>query len=210
MDFSQIELRVMAHVSEEQTMIDAFIAGEDLHALTASAIYGKSEVDDKERAIGKRINFGVIYGIGREKLSKQADISEKDAQDYLDRYWKVYPNIKKYFDSIIKSARRRGYVETLFGRKVKIDEDRPYAAVNYIVQGTAGDITKVSLLRTYNFLKNSGGTIRNTVHDQILFDNLEEDQIPKLKGIMENFNFVMPTPVDVMRSTKSWGDLVDA
>ena len=98
----------------------------------------------------------------------------------------------------------------MFGRKVKIDEERPYAAVNYIVQGTAGDITKVSLLRTYNFLKNSGGTIQNTVHDQILFDNLEEDQISELKGIMENFNFVMPTPVDVMRSTKSWGDLVDA
>ena len=128
----------------------------------------------------------------------------------MDRYWKVYPNIKKYFDSVIKSAQRRGYVETLFGRKVKIDEERPYAAVNYIVQGTAGDITKVSLLRTYNFLKNSGGTIQNTVHDQILFDNLEEDQISELKGIMENFNFVMPTPVDVMRSTKSWGDLVDA
>jgi len=210
MDFSQIELRVMAHVSEEQSMIDAFIAGEDLHALTASAIYGKSEVDDKERAIGKRINFGVIYGIGRKRLSTQAAISEKEAQAYLDRYWKVYPNIKKYFDSIIKSAKRRGYVETLFGRKVKIDEERPYAAVNYIVQGTAGDITKVSLLRTHNFLKNSGGTIQNTVHDSILFDNLEEDQIPKLKGIMENFNFDIPTPVDVMRSKRSWGDLVDA
>ena len=210
MDFSQIELRVMAHVSEEQSMIDAFIAGEDLHALTASAIYGKSEVDDKERAIGKRINFGVIYGIGRKRLSTQAAISEKEAQAYLDRYWKVYPNIKKYFDSIIKSAKRRGYVETLFGRKVKIDEERPYAAVNYIVQGTAGDITKVSLLRTHNLLKNSGGTIQNTVHDSILFDNLEEDQIPKLKGIMENFNFDIPTPVDVMRSKKSWGDLVDA
>ena len=210
MDFSQIELRVMAHVSKEQTMIDAFIAGEDLHALTASAIYGKPEVDDKERAIGKRINFGVIYGIGRKKLSKQAEISEKEAQAYLDRYWKVYPNIKKYFDSTIKSAQRRGYVETLFGRKVKIDEERPYAAVNYVVQGTAGDITKISLLRTYNFLKNTKGTIQNTVHDQILFDNLEENQILELKNTMENFNFVMPTPVDVMRSKKSWGDLIDA
>ena len=210
MDFSQIELRVMAHVSKEQSMIDAFIAGEDLHALTASAIYGKPEVDDKERAIGKRINFGVIYGIGRKKLSKQAEISEKESQAYLDRYWKVYPNIKKYFDSTIKSAQRRGYVETLFGRRVKLDEDRPYAAVNYVVQGTAGDITKISLLRTYNLLKNTKGTIQNTVHDQILFDNLEEDQIPELKKTMENFNFVMPTPVDVLRSKKSWGDLVDA
>ena len=209
MDFSQIELRVMAHVSKEQSMIDAFIDGEDLHALTASAIYGKPEVDDKERAIGKRINFGVIYGIGRKKFAKSASISEKDAQAYLDRYWKIYPNIKKYFDSTIKSAQRRGYVETLFGRKIKIDEERPYAAVNYIVQGTAGDITKVSLLRTYNYLKGTGGTICNTVHDQILYDGLEEHQVPKLKEIMENFNFVMPTPVDVQRSTKSWGDLID-
>ena len=178
-------------------------------ALTASAIYGKPEVDDKERAIGKRINFGVIYGIGRKKFAKSASISEKDAQAYLDRYWKIYPNIKKYFDSTIKSAQRRGYVETLFGRKIKIDEERPYAAVNYIVQGTAGDITKVSLLRTYNYLKGTGGTICNTVHDQILYDGLEEHQVPKLKEIMENFNFVMPTPVDVQRSTKSWGDLID-
>jgi len=82
--------------------------------------------------------------------------------------------------------------------------------VNYIVQGTAGDIMKISLLRTYNYLKATGGTIRNTVHDQILFDGLEEHQIPKLKEIMENFAFVMPTPVDVQRSTESWGDLVHA
>jgi len=210
MDFSQIELRVMAHVSKEQSMIDAFIAGKDLHALTASAIYGRSDMDDKERSVGKRINFGVIYGIGRKKFSKSAAVTEEQAQQFLDRYWSVYPNIKKYFDSTIKAARDRGYVETLFKRKIKIDEERPYAAVNYIVQGTAGDIMKISLLRTYNYLKATGGTIRNTVHDQILFDGLEEHQIPKLKEIMENFAFVMPTPVDVQRSTESWGDLVHA
>ena len=210
MDFSQIELRVMAHVSKEQIMIDAFIAGEDLHALTASAIYGKAEVNTKQRAMGKRINFGIIFGIGVRRLAKQASITEKQARQYLTRYWSRYPTMKKYFDSTIRLAENTGQVETLFGRKLKIDKERPYTAVNYIVQGTAGDIEKLSLLRTYNYLQSTGGEIRNTVHDQILFDNLEESQIPKLKNIMENFSFVMPTPVDVQRSTKSWGDLVHA
>ena len=211
MDYSQVELRVMAHVANQANMIDAFIDGEDLHAMTAGAIHQKTldRVTDKERSLGKRINFGVIYGIGPKKFAQQANISIAEAKGYLNNYWKEYPSIKKFFDATIRNAERTGYVKTLFGRRVGIDPDRPYAAVNYVVQGTAGDIVKISLLRTYNYLQKTGGKIRNTVHDEILFDELDEEQIPELKKIMENFTFSMPLDVDVERSKTSWGDLLN-
>ena len=211
MDYSQVELRVMAHVANQGNMIDAFIDGEDLHAMTAGAIHQKTldRVTDKERSLGKRINFGVIYGIGPKKFAQQANIGVAEAKGYLNNYWKEYPSIKKFFDATIRNAERTGYVKTLFGRKVGIDPDRPYAAVNYVVQGTAGDIVKISLLRTYNYLQKNGGKIRNTVHDEILFDELNEEQIPEIKNIMENFSFSMPLNVDIERSKNSWGDLLD-
>ena len=211
MDYSQVELRVMAHVANQKNMIEAFIDGKDLHAMTAGAISQKplDEVTDKDRSIGKRINFGVIYGIGPKKFAQQANIGVDEAKRYLDNYWKEYPAIKKFFDATIRNADRTGYVKTLFGRKVGIDPERPYAAVNYVVQGTAGDIVKISLLRTYNYLQKTGGKIRNTVHDEILFDELDEEQIPELKKIMENFTFSMPLDVDVERSKTSWGDLLN-
>jgi len=211
MDYSQIELRVMAHVANQKNMIDAFISGEDLHAMTAGAIHQKTldRVTEKERSLGKRINFGVIFGIGPKKFAQQANISVDQAKGYLNNYWREYPAIKKFVDATIRNAERTGYVKTLFGRKVGIDPERPYAAVNYVVQGTAGDIVKISLLRTYNYLQKTGGNIRNTVHDEILFDNLDNEQIPEIKNIMENFSFSMPLDVDVERSKTSWGDLLD-
>ena len=212
MDFNQIELKLMAHASRQQNMVHAFTSGQDLHAYTASLVLNRPiEQIDKagpERQMAKSLNFGVIYGIGVRGLAEYAGMSITRSKRYLDNYWKMYPDIKIYFDGIVKKAEKDGYVRTLFGRKIPLTK-RWYAAPNYIIQGSAGDIIKLSLFRTWKYVKEHGGSIRNTVHDQILYDNIDVKHISPIKEIMEDYNFSMPVSVDVKTSKKSWGDLYD-
>jgi len=212
MDFSQIELKLMAHASKQKNMVNAFVAGQDLHAYTASLVLSRPmsqiDKDGPERQMAKSLNFGVIYGIGVKGLSEYAGMTIGQSKRYLDNYWKMYPDIKNYFDYVVDVAQERGYVRTLFGRKIPLST-RWYAAPNYIIQGSAGDIIKLSLFRTWKYIKQFGGSIRNTVHDQILYDNVDKRHIPALKGIMEDYNFSMPVSVDVKTSKKSWGDLYE-
>ena len=210
MDFSQIELKLMAHASGQQNMIDAFIGGQDLHTHTASLILKKSvdqiDKDSKERKMAKSLNFGVIYGIGTKGLAEFAGIPIRSAQSYLNQYWKTYPDIRKFFDAKKAFAEENGYVHTLFGRKIPVT-DRYYAAPNYIIQGTAGDIIKLSLYKTWKYVKEVGGSIRNTIHDQILYDNMDAQHTEPIREIMQDYTFSMPITVDVKTSRKSWGDL---
>lgn len=209
-DFSQIELKLMAHASDDKDLIDQFINGQDLHSATASLIFNMPintiDKDSKERKIGKQLNFGVIYGMGSETFAETVNITQEEAALYLNQYWSAHPKIRKYYYTMVGKANKDGYVKTFFGRKIPVFNN-PYAAPNYVIQGTAGDIIKISLLKTWEYIKSIGGSIRNTVHDQILFDNVDEDAVPKIKEIMEDYNFSMPITVDMKRSKKSWGDL---
>ena len=211
MDYSQMELRIMAHVSRQESMISAFNQNKDLHRMTASNIFNTpiQSVNEKQRSVGKRVNFGVIYCIGPTKLAKQIGSSDGQARGFLNNFWKAYPSVKSYVDKTIKQGETVGEVRTLFGRRLKVDRRRPYVAVNYVVQGTAGDCMKLSIYRAHKYLQQVGGKIRNTVHDQLLFDDIDPDQIKDLHEIMENFSFSTPLSVDILHSKESWGDLVE-
>ena len=212
---SQIEYRMAAFAAKQESMVQAFIDGLDFHAFTAGAVFGKdiADIDKDERTIGKTINFLTLYGGGAEKFAIQAGISIPEAEVYLRAYWKTNSNLDRWVKRTIDIGKREGHVFTLLGRKVPL-QDRPYAAPNYVIQGTAGDILKISLLRTSIIAEDLGVDISNTVHDQIVFDGLEHSDVPRMVEQMESFNFedkdmglTMPIIVDVKDSTKSWGDM---
>ena len=210
MDFSQIELKLMAHVSKQENMIGAFVAGHDMHSYTAAQILNKPidsiAKDGNERKVAKAINFGVIYGIGTKGLAELAEIPMGSARRYLNVYWDSYPSIRAYFDSQKEFAEKNGYVHTLFGRRIAV-ADRFHAAPNYVIQGTGGDIMKLSLYKAWLYVKSVGGSIRNTIHDQILYDGMDVKHVEPLREIMQDYTFSMPITVDVQTSKKSWGDL---
>ena len=212
MDFSQIELKLMAHVSKQGSMIDAFVAGHDMHSYTAAQILNKPidqiDKDSNERKVAKAINFGVIYGIGTKGLADLAEIPMSSAKRYLNVYWDSYPSIRSYFDEQKASAEKNGYVHTLFGRRISVT-DRFHAAPNYVIQGTGGDMMKLSLYKAWLYVKSVGGSIRNTIHDQILYDGMDIKHVEPLREIMQDYSFSMPITVDVQTSKKSWGDLYD-
>ena len=214
-DFSQIEYRMASFAAKQESMVQAFIDGLDFHAFTAGAVFGKdiADIDKDERTIGKTINFLTLYGGGAEKFAIQAGISIPEAEVYLRAYWKTNSNLDRWVKRTIDIGKREGHVFTLLGRKVPL-QDRPYAAPNYVIQGTAGDILKIALLRTSIVAEDLGVNISNTVHDQIVFDGLEHSDVPRIVEQMESFNFedkdiglTMPIIVDVKDSTKSWGDM---
>lgn len=202
-DYSQIELRVMAHIADDQKMIEAFNNGEDIHRSTAAHILNKdiNEVTSVERSRAKAINFGIIYGISPYGLSEQIKVSVPQAKTYIDEYLNKYEGIKKYMEEIVQKATKEGYVETLFGRKRYIDEIyssnfnlREFgkrAAMNTPIQGTAADIVKLAMINTSKALKeeNIDANILLQIHDEILLEvkKGEEEKAAKvLKREMEN------------------------
>jgi len=209
-DFSQIELRMMAHASQQQNMIESFRVGTDLHEYTASLIFDvdPDKVDKDQRQIGKRLNFGAIYGGGSRGLARQCHVTQTQAKMFLNQLWTSYPIMKSWIERIKRNAERDGYVKTIHGRKIPVLAEDSFKAPNYLIQGTAGDIIKISLVKTAQYIKSIGGRIRNTVHDQILFDEIDESSVPAIKEIMEDFSFSMPVTVEMKRSKESWGDLI--
>lgn len=214
-DFSQIEYRMAAFASKQESMIRAFIAGVDFHAFTASSVFGKDikDITKDERDIGKTINFLTLYGGGAEAFAAKAGISVLEAAVYLAAYWETNSDLKRWSSRVINEGRAKGHVYTLLGRRVPLG-DLAYAATNYVIQGTAGDILKISLLRAAKVADDLGVNISNTVHDQIVFDGLEHSDVPKIVEQMESWNFehpemglTMPVIVDVKDGDKSWGDM---
>ena len=209
-DFSQIELRMMAHASQQHSMIQSFNDGVDLHEYTASLVFNTppDQVDKDQRQIGKRLNFGAIYGGGSKGLARQCHVTQAQARTFLNQLWDAYPIMKGWIERTKRNAERDGYVRTIHGRKIPVLAEDSFKAPNYLIQGTAGDIIKISLVKTSQYVKSIGGRIRNTVHDQILFDEIDESALPAIKEIMEDFSFSMPVTVDMQRSKESWGDLI--
>ena len=183
-DYSQVELRVLAHMADEPALKEAFARGEDIHRRTASEVLGlfPEMVTDDQRRQAKAINFGVIYGMSAFGLAKQLDISRREAQTFIDTYFERYPGIRTFMDSCIAEAREKMYVTTMLGRRCAIPEInskngavRGYAernAINYPVQGSAADIIKVAMIHIARRLADEGLKPRMLlqVHDELVFD----------------------------------------
>ncbi|MCX8683697.1 DNA polymerase I [Gilliamella sp. B2889] len=215
-DYSQIELRIMAHLSQDKSLLNAFAHDKDIHRVTASEILSKPEpeVTAEERRRAKAVNFGLIYGMSAFGLSKQINIPRKEAKFYIDRYFERYPGVQMYMDKIRQQASEQGYVETLSGRRLylpkitssRVNEKRgaERAAINAPMQGTAADIIKTAMIKMSEWIKaQPNGNIRMLmqVHDELVFEVKEElvsEYSKSIKSIMENcYQLSVPLKVDV-------------
>lgn len=198
-DYSQIELRLLAHFSECEPLINAFIKGEDIHTITASQVFGVSveDVTPQMRRSAKAVNFGIIYGISDFGLATQLKISNKKAGEYIKKYFEMYPKVKEYMDSNVSFAKQNGYVKTLLGRKRYIREiNSPNynlrsfgerAAMNMPLQGTAADVIKIAMLNVAKKLKEKAlkSKLILQVHDELIVD-AHPDEIEVVKTILQN------------------------
>jgi DNA polymerase-1 len=194
-DYSQIELRVMAHLSGDPGLIEAFASGEDVHASTARRVFGVAdgELDPAFRARAKIVNFGVMYGMGARSLSQQMGIGLAEAQDFIAHYFRVYARVREFLDATVEEARRRGYVETLFGRRRYLagladgrGAERALAervAINTPIQGSAADLMKLAMTRVHGALKQGWPSARLLlqVHDELLLECPAEE----VEGVSE-------------------------
>jgi DNA polymerase-1 len=193
-DYSQIELRIMAHLSGDEGLLAAFADDQDIHQATAAEVFGAAldDVTPDQRRSAKAINFGLMYGMSAFGLAKQLDISRGEAQEYVDLYFERYPGVKRFMDDVRESARERGYVETVFGRRLYLPEinsrngqRRQYAersAINAPMQGTAADIIKRAMLGVQAWLKVETAPARMImqVHDELVFE-VSEDALESVR-----------------------------
>ena len=202
-DYSQIELRLLAHISKSEDLIEAFVNGEDIHTKVAADIHGitEAEVTKSMRSTAKAVIFGIVYGISGFGLGENLEISAKDAKKFIDKYYELYPGVKKYMDDIVEFAYNNGYVRTLFNRKRIIDElnNSNYMvrqtgeriALNTPIQGTSADIIKKAMVLVYNKFKEENLKTKMIiqVHDELIFDVVESEKEKVesiVKDIMEN------------------------
>jgi len=187
-DYSQIELRIMAHLSADSSLLNAFAEDRDVHQATAAEVFGipLNAVSADQRRSAKAINFGLIYGMSAFGLARQLGIGRGDAQRYVDLYFERYPGVKRYMDETRRLAREAGYVETVFGRRLYLPDIRSrnqalrqYAersAINAPMQGTAADIIKRAMIDVDDWLQNSGAQARliMQVHDELVLEAADE------------------------------------
>jgi DNA polymerase-1 len=199
-DYSQIELRIMAHLSGDESLLQAFAKGEDIHRHTASEIFGISldEVTSDQRRSAKAINFGLIYGMSAHGLSRQLGIERHEAADYMNTYFERYPGVRQYMDNTRAQAKEQGYVETIFGRRLYLPEinssngmRRQYAertAINAPMQGSAADIIKRAMIDIHDWLSEADTGIRMImqVHDELVFE-VPNEQMEMAKTTIEQF-----------------------
>ena len=210
-DYSQIELRVIASMSGDQGMIDAFVSGEDIHAATASKVFGVplAEVSREQRSQAKTVNFGIIYGVSAFGLSQQSTLSRSEAKEVIEQYFATYPGIKKYIDDQVAAARANGYVETLLGRRryLRDIDSRNQAvrghsernAINAPIQGTAADIVKLAMIRIHDRLQREGlkSPMILQVHDELVFDaySTEVESLRELVKFEMEAAFTLSVPL---------------
>ena len=217
-DYSQIELRVLAHMSGDPVLVEAFKASEDIHKRTAMEIYGVSEdkVTSDMRSHGKTLNFALIYQQGAFATARQLDISQKEAQDFIDRYFESFRKVKPFFENLLNKARELGYAETIYGRRryfknlnirnKAIQREDERAACNAPLQGTAADIMKLAMIKVYKELKEKEykSKLILQVHDELVFDvhPKEKDKLEKL--VQKGMELEQPLKVPLVVNL-SWG-----
>lgn len=218
-DYSQIELRLLAHFSKDEALVDAFKNGEDIHLRTAIGIFGEEKAKEN-RHIAKSINFGLLYGMGSKKLGETLGISTKEAKSYIDKYFDSFTNIKSYLQSVQEEAQSNGYVKTLIQRKRKFDfaSATPMLkaaylreAVNAVFQGSAADLIKMAMVKIYDTYKNHDDIFMLLqIHDELIFE-IKEDKIDlyekELTSILEDI-YTLEVPLKVgVTIGNNWGEL---
>ena len=197
-DYSQIELRVLAHMSGDEKLIEAYREAKDIHRTTASQVFHVpfDEVTDQMRRNAKAVNFGIVYGISSFGLSQGLSISRKEAQDYINDYFHTYPKIKAFLDRLVRNAREKGYAESLFGRRRPVPElkssnfmQRSFGervAMNSPIQGTAADIIKIAMIRVFNRLRKEGmqSKLILQIHDELLIE-APKDEAERARALLE-------------------------
>lgn len=206
-DYSQIELRIMAHLSGDKSLLETFKQGQDVHRATASEVFGvpQEQVTEDQRRHAKAINFGLIYGMSAFGLAKQLGISRESSQLYIDKYFERFPGVKKYMDSTRELAAQQGYVETLFGRrlylpdikssKVPLRRAAERAAINAPLQGAQADIIKIAMIRLHKWIQEQASDMHMImqVHDELVFE-IPED---KVSGYSEQILNIMANAADL-------------
>ncbi|MGA9365684.1 MAG: DNA polymerase I [Bacteroidota bacterium] len=222
-DYSQIELRVMAHISQDEGLIEAFRNGEDIHATTASKVFGvkPGEVTREMRRRAKEVNFGIMYGIGPFGLSSRLDVSQAEAKDIIARYFERFPKVNQYIFDTIALARHDGYVSTVLGRRRYLPEinsrnqtvrqNAERQAINMPIQGTAADMIKLAMIQIHGAIQRKGLTSKMIlqVHDELVFEVEKEELDGMKKLVVEKMQTALPldVPVEVEVGTgKNWYD----
>lgn len=220
-DYSQIELRLMAHLSGDKALIEAFMLGEDVHSATAARLYNKTpkEVTSDERRRAKTANFGIIYGISAFGLAQRLDIPNRDAKELIENYFASYPDVKRYMDEAVTNATNRGYVETMFARRRQLNDIhsanrvvRGVAernAINAPIQGSAADIMKLAMVEIARRFKAEGiqSKMIMQVHDEVVIDTIpaELDRVCTLvREAMESVATLRVPLVADVNSGKNW------
>lgn len=220
-DYSQIELRILAHMSGDEMLIQAYREAQDIHRMTASQVFHTpfEKVTDLQRRNAKAVNFGIVYGISSFGLSQDLSISKKEAQEYIERYFESYPKIKEFLDGCVEKAKKDGYSVTMFGRRRPLPEisssnfmQRSFGeriAMNAPIQGTAADIIKLAMIRVYDALKKGGykSKLLLQIHDELLVETYP-DEIEDVKKIIEDgmknaVKLSVPLEID-MKQGNNW------
>jgi DNA polymerase-1 len=224
-DYSQVELRIVAHMSNDETMLAAFRAGHDIHAATAAAIYEVpiDQVSKEQRDRAKGVNFGLIYGMSSFGLSRYMDITLAEAENFVNAYFEQFPGVKKYLDGMKAQAAEKGYVETLLGRRryflglktqtnrnIRNREERE--AINAPIQGTAADIMKIAMLRVPGAVKQAGLSAKMLlqVHDELVLECPIEELKPTAKLVSRVMQAAYPLKIPLQtdaRSGPNWNDM---
>jgi DNA polymerase-1 len=214
-DYSQIELRIIAALSEEDTMIEAFKNGEDIHASTAAKVFDVplEEVTREQRSNAKTVNFGIIYGVSAFGLSNQTDLSRGEAKELIETYYKTYPKLRNYISEQIDFARENGYVQTVLGRRRYLKDINgsnavvrgaaERNAVNAPIQGSAADIIKIAMINIHKKLDEESYKCKMLlqVHDELVFD-VHKPELEKLKTMVKHemehaYKLTVPLDVDM-------------
>ena len=197
-DYSQIELRILAHMSGDQQLIEAYKMHADIHRITASQVFHIpfDEVTSLQRRNAKAVNFGIVYGISSFGLSQDLSITRKEASEYIEQYFATYPGVKNFLDNTVADAKKQGFVTTMFGRRRPVPEltssnfmQRSFGervAMNSPIQGTAADIIKIAMIRVSRRLKRDGlkSKLILQVHDELLIETVKEEA-EKVRKILE-------------------------
>uniref|UniRef100_UPI004056C7C4 DNA polymerase I n=1 Tax=Acetatifactor sp. TaxID=1872090 RepID=UPI004056C7C4 len=199
-DYSQIELRVLAHMSGDEQLIEAYHMDQDIHRITAAKVFHTpfEEVTDLQRRNAKAVNFGIVYGISSFGLSQDLSISRKEAAEYIEQYFATYPKVKEFLDRLVSDAKENGYITTMFHRRRPVPElsssnfmQRSFGervAMNSPIQGTAADIIKIAMIKVWKALKeaNLKSKLILQVHDELLIETLKEEEEQVRQILAEN------------------------
>ncbi len=199
-DYSQIELRVLAHMSGDEQLIEAYHSEQDIHRITAAKVFRTpiEEVTDLQRRNAKAVNFGIVYGISSFGLSQDLSISKKEAAEYIEQYFATYPKVKEFLDKLVSDAKENGYITTMFGRRRPIPElsssnfmQRSFGervAMNSPIQGTAADIIKIAMIKVWKALRDNGlqSKLILQVHDELVIETLKEEESRVRELLAEN------------------------